>query len=149
MNRRNFIGIGLGVAAAVAIPANLSAVDFRKTKEKAWMEKDVSKAIEGLHGSSSTTQAKVKLKAPDIAENGAIVPITITSDLSATTVSLYQDSNPEAAVAIWTVPAGGVVDYSIRIKMQKTGTVTAVVESDGKLYSAKKLVKVTKGGCGG
>ncbi|RLA74906.1 MAG: thiosulfate oxidation carrier protein SoxY [Epsilonproteobacteria bacterium] len=149
MNRRNFIEIGLGVAAATVLPVSLSAVDFRKTKEKAWLEKDVSKAIEGLYGSSSTTQGKVKLKAPDIAENGAIVPITISSDLSATTVSLYQDSNPEAAVAVWTVPAGGVVDYSLRIKMQKTGTVTAVVESDGKLYTDKKLVKVTKGGCGG
>jgi sulfur-oxidizing protein SoxY len=149
MNRRKFLNIGFGVAVAATIPTSLSAINFRDTKPKAWLTKDVNKAIEGLFGTSSTIASKVKLKAPDIAENGALVPLTVSSELDATAVAFFQDSNPEAAVAVFSVPKGGIVDYSIRIKMQKTGTVTAIVQSNGKLYSAAKLVKVTKGGCGG
>eukprot|EP01000_Liburna_glaciale_P002287 NODE_1593_length_598_cov_1278.885246_g1158_i0.p1 GENE.NODE_1593_length_598_cov_1278.885246_g1158_i0~~NODE_1593_length_598_cov_1278.885246_g1158_i0.p1 ORF type:complete len:152 (-),score=41.33 NODE_1593_length_598_cov_1278.885246_g1158_i0:77-532(-) len=151
MNRRNFLSLGLGLAAAVAVvPSSLSAVDFRATKPKAWDAKTADEAIKGIYGTSTTTASGVKLKAPDIAENGAVIPITVSSKIDAKTVSLFQDANPESAVAVFTVPEGGIIDYSVRIKMQKTGNVTAIVEGkDGKLYSDAKLVKVTKGGCGG
>ena len=153
MNRRNFIGLGLGlgaVAAAAVVPSSLSAIDFRATKPKAWDATSTEAAIKEIYGTSATTASGVKLKAPDIAENGAVIPITVSSKIDAKTVSIYQDANPESAVAVFTVPNGGIIDYSVRIKMQKTGNVTAVVEGkDGKLYSAAKLVKVTKGGCGG
>jgi len=149
MNRRNFLGLGLGAAAVAMIPAQLSAVDFRATKPKAWTATKVDAAINELYGTSATVKDKVKLKAPDIAENGAVIPVTVSSKLAGKTVAIFQDANPEATVAVFTVPAGGIIDYSIRIKMMKTGTVTAIVEADGKLYSAAKVVKVTKGGCGG
>lgn len=149
MNRRNFLGLGLGVAAAAMVPANLAAVDFRKEKPKAWTATKVDEAIKELY-SATPTEGKVKLKAPDIAENGAVVPITVSSKLDAQSVAVFQDANPEATVAVFTVPEGGIVDYSLRLKMMKTGNVTAVVKTrDGKLHSAAKLVKVTKGGCGG
>lgn len=151
MNRRNFLGLGLGVVAAAAVlPSNVSAVDFRATKPKAWLSPKTEEAIKELYGASATTDGQVNLKAPDIAENGAVVPVSVDSKLDAKTVSIYQDANPESLVAVFTVPEGGIVDYSIRIKMQKTGNVTAVVEGkDGKLYASTKEVKVTKGGCGG
>ncbi len=151
MNRRNFLSLGLGVAAVAAVvPSSLSAVDFRATKPKAWAAKKTDDAIKELYGTASTSASGVKLKAPDIAENGAVIPLTVSSKIDAKTVSIFQDANPESAVVVFTVPEGGIVDYSIRIKMQKTGNVTAVVEGkDGKLYSDAKLVKVTKGGCGG
>jgi sulfur-oxidizing protein SoxY len=150
MNRRNFLTIGLGVVAAAVLPSSLSAVNFRETKPKAWDAKKPDAAMNELYGASKATAGKVKLKAPDIAENGLVVPITVSSKLDAKTVSVYQDANPESLVAVFTVPENGIVDYSIRIKMAKTGNVSAVVETrDGKLYSASKLVKVTKGGCGG
>jgi len=150
MNRRNFLSLGLGaVAAASLAPTALSAIDFRETKPKAWTATKVDEAMKELFGTSTTTVSKVKIKAPDIAENGAVIPVTISSKLAGSKVAVFQDANPEATVAVFTVPKGGIIDYSIRIKMAKTGTVTAVVEADGKLYSVSKEVKVTIGGCGG
>ncbi len=149
MNRRKFLGLGLGVAAVALAPASLSAIDFRATKPKAWTAKKVDEAVKEVFGTSATTKGKVKLKGPDIAENGAVVPISISSKLAGSTVAVFQDANPEATVAVFTVPANGLIDYKLRIKMAKTGTVTAIVQADGKLYSASKMVKVTAGGCGG
>lgn len=150
MNRRNFLGLGIGVFAAAFLPASLSAANFRDTKPKAWMATKTDDAIKSLYGASASESSKVKLKAPDIAENGAVIPVSVSTKMDAKTVSIYQDANPESLVAVFTVPEDGIVDYSIRIKMMKTGNVTAVVETrDGKLHSSTKQVKVTKGGCGG
>ena len=150
MNRRKFLGLGVGIFAAAFLPSNLSATNFRDTKPKAWLATKPDEAIKGLYGTAPTESTKVKLKAPDIAENGAVIPIGVSTKLDAKTVSIYQDANPESLVAVFTVPEDAIADYSIRIKMMKTGNVTAVVETrDGKLYSSTKVVKVTKGGCGG
>ena len=151
MNRRNFLGLSLGaVVAASVAPSTLSAIDFRAEKPKAWDAKKVDAAVQEIFGTSTTTASKkVKLKAPDIAENGAVIPVTVSSKLAGSKVAILQDANPESLVAVFTVPKGGIIDYAVRIKMQKTGNVTAIVEEGGKLYSASKLVKVTIGGCGG
>ncbi|HIP11932.1 MAG TPA: thiosulfate oxidation carrier protein SoxY [Arcobacter sp.] len=150
MNRRNFLGLSVGVAAAAMIPASLSATNFRATKPKAWTAHNINDAMTEIFGTSNTTVSKkIKLKAPDIAENGAVIPVTISTKMNAKTMAIFQDANPESAVAVFTVPANGIPEYSIRIKMAKTGTVTAVADVDGKLYSASKVVKVTIGGCGG
>jgi sulfur-oxidizing protein SoxY len=149
MNRRNFLGLGLGALAVSMAPSTLSAINFRETKPKAWTATKVDEAMNELFGTSTTIVGKVKLKAPDIAENGAVIPVTVSSKLAGSRVAIFQDANPESTVAVFTVPKGGIIDYSIRIKLAKTGTVTAVVEEGGKLYSASKQVKVTIGGCGG
>lgn len=150
MDRRNFIGLGLGVLAVSVLPSNLAAINFRETKPKVWQEKTTSGALKELYGTDKLIKEKVTLKAPDIAENGAVIPLTVSSDLNGKTVSVFQNSNPESAVAVFTVPEGGIINYSFRIKMAKTGVVTAVVEADdGKLYADEKTVKVTIGGCGG
>ena len=148
MKRRNFLGLGLGVLAASVVPSTLSAANYRTDKPKAWDEKKVDTAIKEMFGTDVTASGKVKLKAPDIAENGAVIPVTVSAK-SASRVAILQDANPETLVAVFDVPKGGIVDYSIRIKMQKTGNIIAVVEDGGKLYKASKLVKVTIGGCGG
>jgi len=77
------------------------------------------------------------------------VPVAITTKLNARTVAIFQDANPEATVAVFTIPANGLPNFATRIKMSKTGTVTVVADVDGKLYSSSKVVKVTIGGCGG
>jgi len=130
-------------------PSSLSAINFRETKPEAWTASKVEQGIQEVFGSSTTINSKVKLKAPDIAENGAVIPLTVSSKLAGSKVAIFQDANPESTVAVFTVPENGIIDYSVRIKMQKTGTVYAVVESDGKLYASSKMVKVTIGGCGG
>lgn len=149
IKRRNFLGLGLGVLAASFIaPSTLSAVNYRETKPKAWAANKVDTAIKEMFGTNATSEGKVKLKAPDIAENGAVIPVTVRAK-AGSRVAVLQDANPETLVAVFDVPKGGIVDYSIRIKMQKTGNVYAVVEDAGKLYKASKQVKVTIGGCGG
>ena len=149
MNRRNFLSLGLGALAVSMAPSTLSAINFRETKPKAWTATKVDVAMKEVFGTTSTTKGKVKLKAPDIAENGAVIPVTVSTKLVGSKVAIFQDSNPESTVAVFTVPENGIINYSVRIKMAKTGTVTAVVESNGKLYSSSKVVKVTIGGCGG
>lgn len=149
INRRNFLGLGLGALAIAAIPGKLSAVDFRETKPKAWTATKVDEAMKELFGSSTTTEGSINLTAPDIAENGAVIPVSFDTQLKATKIAVFQDANPESAVAIFNLNENSVADFAIRIKMAKTGTVTVVAEADGKLYSVSKLVKVTIGGCGG
>lgn len=149
INRRNFLGLGLGALAVAAIPGRLSAIDFRESNPKAWTATKVDEAVKEIFGSTATTEGSIKLSAPDIAENGAVIPVSFETDLKATKIAVFQDANPESAVAVFTIPENAVIDYAIRIKLAKTGTVTVIAEVDGKLYSASKLVKVTIGGCGG
>jgi len=152
MNRRNFVKLGLGaVAVAGLVPSSLLAVDFRKEKPEAWKAKTPNDAIKALFGSDKMEKSGVNLKAPEIAENGAVIPITIKEvPAGAKTVAVFQDANPESAVAVFTIHPRSVPNgYSIRIRMKKTGKVIVVADVDGKLFYDEKTVKVTKGGCGG
>jgi len=149
MNRRNFLGLSLGVAAVSMIPASLSAEDFRASKPKVWSATKVDEAMKAMFGTTATTVGGINLSAPDIAENGAVIPISFDTNLKAKTIAIFQDANPEATVAVFTMGAKSVADYALRIKMQKTGTVTVVADVDGKLHSVSKVIKVTIGGCGG
>ena len=149
LNRRKFLGLGLGAIAVAAIPSSLSAEDFRASKPKAWTATKVDDAVKEIFGTTTTTQGGITLTAPDIAENGAVIPISFKTDLKASKIAVFQDANPESAVAVFSIPENAVIDYAIRIKLAKTGTVTVVAEANGKLYAVSKLVKVTIGGCGG
>jgi sulfur-oxidizing protein SoxY len=157
MQRRKFLGLGLGVAAISLAPVTAMAKNYRKEMPKVWsiknkdVENDLSginEAIKAVFGSDKVEDGNVKLKAPDIAENGAVVPVSFKLE-KASKVALFQSANPESLVAVWDIPEGGIPDYGIRIKMAKTGTVVVVADVDGKLYKASKVVKVTAGGCGG
>ncbi len=157
MERRKFLGLGLGAAALSLAPVSAVAKNYRKELPKVWEIKNkdaendltgTNEAIKAVFGSDKTEEGKIKLKAPDIAENGAVVPVSFKID-KASRVALFQTANPEALVAVWDIPEAGIPDYGVRIKMAKTGTVTVVAEVDGKLYRASKVVKVTAGGCGG
>ena len=157
MERRRFLGLGLGAAAISLAPVSVLAKNYRKELPKVWEIKNkdaendltgTNEAIKAIFGSDKTEEGKIKLKAPDIAENGAVVPVSFKID-KASRIALFQTANPEALVAIWDIPELGIPDYGVRIKMAKTGTVTVVAEVDGKLYRASKVVKVTAGGCGG
>ena len=79
-----------------------------------------------------------------------MVPISVSADLpGVTTISILVSENPNALAASYQIPAGTVPSVANRLKMAKTSDVIAIVEADGKLYSATKEVKVTVGGCGG
>jgi len=148
MDRREFLN--LSVVAAVAIPASLSAIDFRATKPDTWTAHNVADSIKALYGDVKLEESGVKVKAPKVASNGGAIPVTVKSDIPAKTVSLFQDTNPEATVAVFTVPEGGIVDYMLKIKMKASGKITAVVEGiDGKFYVGSQSLEVALGGCEG
>jgi len=87
---------------------------------------------------------------PDIAENGAVVPVGATSKLPNTTeIYLIVEKNPTPLSAAFFIPAGTAADVQTRLKMGQSTNVVAVVKADGKLFSATKETKVTLGGCGG
>ena len=150
MNRRKFLGLGL--AAVALAPVAINAIDFRKEKPDAWKAKTVEDAIKGIYGDAKPVESdKIKIKHPKVASNGGSVPVTIKSDIEAKSVALFQNVNPESAVAVWTVPEGGIVDYSTKIKMKASGKMTVVVEGkDGKLYiKTTDKMEVALGGCEG
>ena len=150
INRRKFLGLGLGLATLALAPATASALDFRKEKVDAWKAVKPADAIKALYGDIKPEEKGVKIKAPKLAENGGKIPVSIKSDIDAKSVAIFQDANPRAAVAVWTVQEGGIVDYSITMKMKSSGNITAIVEGkDGKFYSKVLPIEVSKGGCGG
>ena len=148
MDRRKFMS--LSIVAAAVFPASLSAVDWRATKPDTWTAHTVADAVKALYGDIQPEEKGVNVKAPKVASNGGAIPVTVSSDIAAKTVAVFQDANPEATVCVFDVQEGGIVDYMMKIKMKKSGTITAVVEgTDGKFYVGKVTLEVALGGCEG
>jgi sulfur-oxidizing protein SoxY len=121
-----------------------------KYPEDAFKQKSAADAIKSLYGETAEPSDKVKLDAPEIAENGAVVPISVSTTLAdVTSIAFLVSENPNALAASYRIPPGTLPSVSNRLKMAKTCNVIAIVEAGGKLYSATKEVKVTVGGCGG
>jgi sulfur-oxidizing protein SoxY len=139
---------GLGHISFGAAPALAAAND--KYPEDAFRQKSDAEAIKALYGRSAEASDNVKLDAPEIAENGAVVPISVTTTLeNVTSISFLVRENPNALAASYRIAPGTLPSIANRLKMQKTSNVIAIVEAGGKLFSATKEVKVTVGGCGG
>ncbi len=154
MKRRIFLkgslatgAIGMAVSSGLLTPR----ISLAAWAKDAFEATDVNGALAGLFGSSDLTGSdSIKIKAPDIAENGAVVPITVTTDISgASSISIIAEKNANPLAASFDLGPGAGGYVSTRIKMGKTASVIAVVKADGKLYSTGKEVKVTIGGCGG
>jgi sulfur-oxidizing protein SoxY len=140
--------VGLGNLPFSLLPAFAAAND--KYPEDAFKQKSDAEAIKALYGKTAEASDKVKLDAPEIAENGAVVPISVSSSLAdITSISILVSENPNALAASYKIPAGTVPSVANRLKMARTTNVIAIVEAGGKLYSTTKEVKVTVGGCGG
>lgn len=140
--------LGLGNLPFGATSALAAAND--KYPEEAFKLKNEADAIKALYGKTAEPSDKIKLDAPEIAENGGVVPISVTTTLDkVTSISFFVAENPNALAASYKIPDGTIPSVANRLKMAKTTNVTAIVEADGKLYSATKEVKVTVGGCGG
>jgi len=154
MQRRSFLkGTLAGSAVAVAIGAGLLQPRqvLAAWPKSAFEAKTVQDAMSGLYGSAeSTPSADITIKAPDIAENGAVVPVSISTTLSnVTSIGIIAEKNPTPMSANFEMAPNAKGYISTRIKMGKTSGVIAVVVAGGKTYSARKEVKVTIGGCGG
>ena len=151
---RRLILQGAGAVALIGLgnfPFGLAlAAANDKYPEEAFKQKSDADAIKALYRKTAEASDKIKLDAPEIAENGAVVPIGVSTTLAdVTSISFLVAENPNALVASYKIPAGTMPSVANRIKMAKTSNVIVVVEAGGKLYSATKEVKVTVGGCGG
>jgi len=152
--RRTFLkGTGAAGTVAVAIaagllkPGQVLAADWNKT---AFEARNTADALKDIGAAGASKSADILIKAPDIAENGAVVPVEVTSRIPGTTdIAILSEQNINPLVAEFALSNGAEGYVSTRIKMAKTSNVTVVVKAGGKTYLASKEVKVTIGGCGG
>jgi sulfur-oxidizing protein SoxY len=153
-NRRVFLkgsmaasAVGLAIGAGLLTPRAVMAATW---PAKAYDSKGFDESLKDLYGVSGATESKdITVKAPDIAENGAVVPVTIESAVAGTdNIAILVKGNPNPLVANFKFD-GAQPFASTRIRMGKTDNVIGVAHAGGKLYMAEKQVKVTIGGCGG
>lgn len=148
MKRRTFVKGALSTSAvAIAAGAGLLAPQaVLAAYPKANFEaKDVNGAVGSFEHSDD-----IKIKAPDIAENGAVVPVTVSTTIEgAESISVVIAKNGTPLAAKFMMGAGTHANFGCRVKMGKTSDVIGVVNAGGKMYANKKEVKVTIGGCGG
>jgi sulfur-oxidizing protein SoxY len=139
-----------GVGLTALLKSARAGADAATWPKDAFAQKTQADAIKALYGKDAVVSDKVKLEAPEIAENGAVVPISVATALpDVTSISILVAENPFPLAASYKIPAGTSASVSNRLKMAKTSNVIALIESGGKIYSATKEVKVTVGGCGG
>jgi len=103
-------------------------------------------------GVRNVTHKEIAIKAPNIAENGAVVPVEVTANFDRIeSIVIIGENNPKSLVAQFNFPnpENAVGWVKTRIKLGQTSNIVAVVKANGKLYMAKREVKVTIGGCGG
>ncbi len=154
INRRVFLrGAAASTVVGVAVGAGLITprAVLAAWPKGAFEAKSVGAALSALYsGDSPADSGEIKIKAPDIAENGAVVPVSVTTSLGRVeSISIVAENNPSPLAASFELASNTQGFVSTRIKMGKTSDVLAVVKAGGKLYRAKKEVKVTIGGCGG
>jgi sulfur-oxidizing protein SoxY len=130
------------------LKSGLALAEWNKT---AFSSKTMDEALSALGATAPENNATaIQLTVPEIAENGAIVPVTVSSTLpNVEQISIFVDKNPNVLAANFTIPAGTEGLVTTRVKMGQTSNVVALVKADGKFYRTAKEVKVTAGGCGG
>jgi sulfur-oxidizing protein SoxY len=140
-----------GVGPVLPVARATSAAADDRYPEAAFNQKDGNEAIRLLYdGQLAEPSDRIKLDAPEIAENGAVVPVSVTTTLAdVTSIALVVPENPNPLAACYRLPPGTMPSVAGRLKMAKTSAIVAIVEAGGKLFSTSREVKVTVGGCGG
>ena len=139
--------LALAYAAGLIQPVAAVAAEWNQS---AFAGKSLDEVLAAFGGSAPTESKDIDITAPDIAENGAVVPITIESKLAKTqAISLLVEKNPSALSSHFELPEGTDPYVMTRVKMGQTSHVVALVKADGKFFFARREIKVTLGGCGG
>jgi sulfur-oxidizing protein SoxY len=138
---------GVAVAAGILTPTMVLAA----WPQAAFEAKSLDSAMNTLLGSSAAAESgDIKIKAPTIAENGAVVNIQVSSTIAnAESISILVEKNATPLALSADLAANVAPFVKTRVKIGKTSKVMGVVKAGGKLYSASQQVKVTIGGCGG
>ena len=138
---------GLFVAAGLVRPAVAQA----SWNDKAFAAKGVDSVVKSLGGASAAQTRDVTWgTTPEIAENGAVVPISVTSNIAGTqSISILVEKNPNTLAASFEIPAGTDASVATRVKIGESSNVYALIKADNKYFVAAREIKVTLGGCGG
>ena len=146
-------GGGLTLAALLAAagwlePGRALAEGWNKAAFDTHDLRDTAKALGG--GEPIQSKDIEFFQTPEIAENGAVVPVGVTSKIPKTeSIAILIEKNPNMLAAVFDIPPGTEPALSTRVKMAQTSNVYALVKADGRFYVAAKEIKVTLGGCGG
>ncbi len=146
MRRRKFLqAFGLA-SVALAVPK----IVFARAVE-AFKANSVDDVLKNLLGDMAVEMSdQIKFKIPDIAENGAVVPVTVSTDIAGVEkIYLLIDSNPTPLSAVFDIGPKIMADVSTRVKIGESSKARVVVRTADKAYMTEKEVKVTIGGCGG
>ncbi|AIU27418.1 thiosulfate oxidation carrier protein SoxY [Pandoraea pnomenusa] len=140
--------MGLAVAAGLIKPEEARAA--QEWNKAAFATRSVADTVKALGGTSASPSDQVALSVPDIAENGAVVPVVVASKAPNTQmIAILIEKNPNTLAASFDIPEGTEPSVTTRVKMGQTSKVYALVKADNKYLVAEKEVKVTLGGCGG
>ncbi|MBX9963224.1 MAG: thiosulfate oxidation carrier protein SoxY [Burkholderiales bacterium] len=146
LRRRLFSAFGAALAAML-LPLRALAAE---RNGPAFEAKAADEAIRSIGAADAVQSDQVLLKAPDIAENSAIVHIEVESKLPDTeTIWVIAEKNPQPLVAQFDLLPGVDPFVAVRIKMAESANVRAIVKAGGKFWFAQKETKVTLGGCAG
>jgi len=148
VTKRMIIKSGWALLTLASLPRILMAAVWPQT---VFSQSAASEALKTLLGTDVTIPSdRIDLKIPAIAENGAVVPVSIKTTLeNVESISIVVENNPRPMVATFEIPPGTLPRITTRIKMGETSDVMAVVKTGNGIYSASGEVKVTIGGCGG
>lgn len=139
--------LALLAAAGIVRPGDLLAAEWNKM---AFEGKTVADAFKALGAGSPANSGDIVMRASDIAENGAVVPVGVESKIPGTeSISILVEKNPSPLAASFDIPSGTDPSVMTRVKLGQTSDVYALVKANGKYYMTKKEIKVTIGGCGG
>ena len=138
----------LAVLTAVGLlrPGVAGAVEWNKA---AFETKNLDDALTALGATGATEHTQITLVAPDIAENGAVVPIGVVSKLPMTeSMAVLIEKNTNLLAAHFIFPEGTLPEVQTRVKMAQTSRVFVLVQAAGAFYFTKKDITVIQGGCG-
>jgi len=145
--RRKFVKQTGGLIGLLLVAGFVRAEEWNKI---AFEGKQLDDVIRGLGGNGAQPSSEIVILAPEIAENGAVVPMQIISKLDKTeSIAIVVEKNPNPLAANFTIPDGTLPDIQTRVKMAETCSVYALVRAGGKFFYSAKEIKITQGGCGG
>jgi sulfur-oxidizing protein SoxY len=137
------------LAALAALLAQPFAA-FAAWNENAFGAKTAADALKGIGVGNSPLSKDIVIEAPQIAENGVVVPIEITSNVPGTSsIAVVLEKNPFPLAAKFDFMEGALPYVKLNVKMAETSDVRVVATAGGRHYAATKEIKVTIGGCGG
>lgn len=149
ISRRSFIQHSLYSGLLATLGKSLfSHIALAEWPSAAFEANKYEDALKGLISDQELLDGHVMIDAPEIAENGATVPVKISTDLeNVEWISIFGDKNPKPWISRFHFHGKAKPFVSTRIKLRESSNIIAIVKADGKLYTSKSAVKVTAGGC--